>query len=330
MAITTAALLNSIRNLASTDYADRIPAATKTNITAVGNAITSYAPSANEFLNILINKIGKTIISNRMANNPLKIFKKGELPNGKDIEEIFIEMAPSEAFDQEGSETTLFQRVLPNIKTIYHRENRRDLYTVTISESMLKTAFTSDRAMKSFVGKIIESLYSGDQYDEFTLMKELLAKYQANYYEVTTPDVTDEATGKNFIKAVRQMSLNLGFMETTYNKQGVKTYTPTTNQVLFLHKNISSIIDVDVLAYAFNGSKVDFTTQVVIVDDFGSMTNTLALLTDADFLQVYDTEFKMTSQYNGKGLYWNYFLHHWQVLSTSQFCNAVRFALPAV
>ena len=330
MAITTAELLNSIRDLASAEYTARVPLATRTNITDVGNAITSYEANANEFVSALMNKIGKSIVVNKMANNRLKIFKKGLLPFGTDVEEIFVGMAPAQAFDPLKAETELHKRVLPDIKSMYHRQNRQDFYKVTITEAQLKGAFLSQAGMQTLINFIVESLYNGDEYDEYVLMKELIAQYKANFYEITTPEITDEATGKNFIKAVRQASLNMSFTTPTYNKQGVKTKSEASEQVLILHKNVSSIIDVEVLAYAFNDTKVDFNTQVVVVDDFGSMDDTIAVLVDKDWFQVYDTLFEMRKQDNGQGLYWHYFFHHWQVLSTSQYQNAIRFALPAV
>ena len=40
---------------------------------------------------------------------------------------------------------------------------------------------------------------------------------------------------------------------------------------------------------------------------------------------IWDVLQKFTEQYNAQGLYWNYFFHHWQILSTSLFGNAVAF-----
>ena len=41
---------------------------------------------------------------------------------------------------------------------------------------------------------------------------------------------------------------------------------------------------------------------------------------------IYDKLFKFTEQYNGEGIYWNYWLHVWKIFSTSPFYNAVVFA----
>ena len=69
-------ILNTIRANASSDYQERVPIATQNNIAEVGNAITNYEPTRNEFLNALINRIGMVIIQSRLYENPLREFKK--------------------------------------------------------------------------------------------------------------------------------------------------------------------------------------------------------------------------------------------------------------
>lgn len=71
---------------------------------------------------------------------------------------------------------------------------------------------------------------------------------------------------------------------------------------------------------------------MIIVDDFGGneTDDTVAILIDKDWFMVYDTKFEMTEQYNARHLYWNYFLHHWQVMSSSDYAPAIRFTTGAV
>ena len=42
-------ILNAIRDVAGSEYQNRIPEATRENIASVGNTILSYAPTANAF-----------------------------------------------------------------------------------------------------------------------------------------------------------------------------------------------------------------------------------------------------------------------------------------
>jgi hypothetical protein len=320
-------ILNTIRANASDEYQNRVPVATRDNIAEVGNAITNYEPTRNEFLNALINRIGMVIIQSRLYENPLRSFKKGMLEFGKDIEEVFVEIAKAQTYDPETAETEVFKRVIPDVKTIFHRMNRQDFYKVTISNDQLRTAFLSYRGIEDLIGRIVDSLYSGDNYDEFLLMKNLMNDYGAKglFYPITVTEVTDEATAKKLTVNLRSTAKTLGFMSNQYNAQGVHTFTPIEDIVIFMTPQTEALMDVESLARAFNLEYADFLGRVVIVDNFGGLENVQALMVDKQWFMVYDTFFNFTEQYNAQGLYWNYFFHHWQILSTSQFANAIAF-----
>ena len=320
-------ILNTIRANASDEYQNRVPVATRDNIAEVGNAITNYEPSRNEFLNALINRIGMVIIQSRLYQNPLRSFKRGMLEFGKDIEEVFVEIAKAQTYDPETAETEVFKRVIPDVKTIFHRMNRKDFYKVTISNDQLRTAFLSYRGIEDLIGRIVDSLYSGDNYDEFLLMKNLMNDYGAKglFYPITVTEVTDEATAKKLTVNLRSTAKTLGFMSNQYNAQGVHTFTPIEDIVIFMTPQTEALMDVESLARSFNLEYADFLGRVVIVDNFGGLENVQALMVDKQWFMVYDTFFNFTEQYNAQGLYWNYFFHHWQILSTSQFANAIAF-----
>jgi hypothetical protein len=327
---TNAEIMNNIRANASPEYQAQIGEANTQNFAVLGSAITTYTPSMNEFLSALVNRIAMTIVSNKMARNKLAPFKKGMLPYGKDIEEIFTDLAVKAAFDPTVSETEVFKRVIPNTKAIFHRENRRDFYKVTVSNDMLRKAFMNENGLGQLVSTIVDSLYSADKNDEFKLMKELMTEYSANFTNVAVAaPATDTATTKALARLIKNTVIRMGFMGTAYNKQAVNTYSDPEDLVLFLTPEVATYIDTELLAFAFNSEKFDTNTQVIVLDNFGTnMPKTQAVLVDKNWFQVYDTNFETTSQQNAQGLYTNYFLHHWQTLSTSQFQNAAAFNTP--
>jgi hypothetical protein len=328
---TNLTIMNTVWENASTDYQDRIPQATQTNITAVGNAILSYAVAKNEFIDALVNKISLSIVSSKMARNRLAQFKKGMLEYGSDVEEIFTEMAQAQHFDPVVAETESRKRVLPDTKAIFHRTNREDFYKVTISNAQLKRAFLSSDGLGKLVASIVNSLYSADNHDEYIAMKELIAEYftdvnvDTKYVEV--PKVTDQNSAKAFMQAVKQVSTDFTFMSKDFNPLGVNQKSEKEEQVLLLHKNVDTIVSTDLLAWAFNQNNFDVNVQVVVIDDFGSMANTQAVLVDKNFFMVWDKLYETSNEYNPQGLFWNYWLHHHQLLSTSQFQNAVAFKI---
>lgn len=323
-------VLNTIWTNASDDYQTRIPLATRDNITAVGNALLNYESARNEFLDALVNRIALVLVSSKMAKNKLAKFKQGMIEYGADIEEIFTNIAKAQSFDVAKSEGEVFKRVKPDVRAAFHRVNRQDVYKVTIEEGQIKRAFLSSDGLGKLVASIINSLYSGDNYDEYVLMKNLVANYwttvpTAKYIE--TPKVEDQASAREFFRQVRQASLDFSFMSADYNPQGVLQQSAPEEQVLLLHKNVNTFLDTEVLAWVFNRENIDFKTSVVILDDFGTMADTQAVLVDKKWFMVFDNLFETRSIYNPEGLYYNYWLHHHQTLSTSQFHNAVAFKI---
>jgi hypothetical protein len=321
-------VLNTIWENGSDDYQTRVPLATQDNITAVGNAILTYGATTNEFLDSLVNRISLVLVSSKMAQNKLSIFKKGMLEFGSDIEEIFTSMAQAHTFNVTTSEDEVFRRETPDVRSIFHRVNREDFYKTTIEEGQIKRAFLNNDGLGKLVTSIMESLYSGDNHDEYILMKELVSDYDPFFKAVEVPKVVDQGTAQDFFRAVKQTSTDMTFMTDNFNAQGVMNRSDKNEQVLLLHKNVDTYLNVDLLSWVFNAKNMDFETQVVILDDFGTLGNVQACLVDKDWFMVYDKLFQSTSQYNAQGLYWNYWLHHHQLLSTSQFQNAVKFVIP--
>jgi hypothetical protein len=325
-------ILNTIWENASDDYQTRVPVATQDNIATVGNAIMTYTIAKNEFIDALVNRISLVLVSSKMAQNKLAVFKKGMIEYGSDIEEIFTSMANAQAFNVDTAESEVFKRVQPDVQAMFHRVNREDFYKVTIEEAQIKRAFLSDDGLGKLVASIMNSLYSGDAYDEYVLMKNLVSDYFTNTPDasvIEVPKVQDQTTAQDFFRVVKQASTDMTFMSSDFNARGVMQRSEKNEQVLLLHKNVDTYLNVDLLSWVFNTNKMDFDTQIVILDDFGTLANTQACLVDREWFMVFDKLYQTSNQYNAQGLYWNYWLHHHQLLSTSQFHNAVQFSIPA-
>lgn len=330
-------VLNTILANASAEYQQRVPQATRDNISEVGTAIMSYKVTENEFLNALVNKIAMTIVRNMTFKNPLAVLKKGGMPFGKNIEEIYTNPVTGKTYDPTGAD--LLKREIPDTKAIYHTMNRQGKYKATITKAQLITAFTSYSALEKLLNSIVNAIYSGDNLDEFILMKNLFASAitggKIKTLDVTMP--TDKDTAKDFIKSVRKIGLGMCMPSENYNSyydvnketdsKPVITWTPLDRQVLLMRNDISVEIDVEQLAQAFNVSYTDIKQRILLVDNFGSATNCGAVLCDESYVQVYDNLTQMENFHNGEGLYDNYIYHHWQTYSLSLFANAYAFMM---
>ena len=330
---TLVSALNAIRANASEDYQNRVPVATQTNLADVGNPILTYSATMNEFLNLLVNRIGLVIVHNRELRNPLAILKTGEMPLGMDVEEIAANPAKAETYN--ATSTDLLKQKIPDVKAAYHRLNRQDKYTVTIRNQQLRQAFTSWEKLEGLIAAIVNSLYSGNYLDEFILTKQLFASAVTNnkIKKETVTAITDEASAKAFITKARLLFRNFGFPSSSYNAWAqiggtgdpFITWTPPEKINMIIRSDIESYVDVNVLAAAFNMDKTTFLGNVLVVDNFDSAENCVAVMCDKAYTQIYDNLTEMTEFYNAENLSWNYYYHVWQTYSVSPLANAVAF-----
>lgn len=328
-------VVNTILANGSTEYQARVPVATRTNIEAVGNPILTYAATMNEFLSALVNKIALQVVQNRTWSNPLALLKKGQKPLGGDIENSWTNPAEAEAYDKTASAAALLSTKTPDVKAEYFKLNRRGQYTATVYREQLRQAFTSWDNLGALIDSITNSLYSGDYIDEFILMKAAFSEAIKNQKMITAgiTAVSDEATAKALVLAIKNASSAFEFPSTSWNaysKAGgtgnaVTTWSPKDRQVLIIRADLLNYIGVHVLAAAFHMDEARFMGRVLAVDNFGDMDNVNAILADEGVLQVYDDLNEMTEFYNPKGLCTNFFWNHWQTYGVSVLANAVAF-----
>lgn len=348
-------ILNAIRNSASTNYRDFVPKASNTaeSIRRIGEIVMQYTPLQNEFLNALVNRIARVIITSKMYSNPLSMFKKGLIDFGETIEEIFVNIASPHQYDVEESENKVFAREIPDVRAAFHTLNYKKFYKQTIQNKDLNQAFLSWDGITDLISKIVNAMYTAANYDEFVTTKYMLAKAILDgRLSAITVDAND---AKGAVTKIKGVSNALTFMSNNYNAAGVQTFTDKEDQYLLVNSQFDSEIDVEVLASAFNMSKAEFMGHRILIDGFGTLDvarlnalfkddpnyeapsqNTLtalnaipAVLVDKNFFMIFDNMYEFTENYNGQGLYWNYFYHTWKTFSMSPFANALVF-VPAV
>jgi len=330
---TNAQIMDAIRLDASLAYQQRVPAATQGDITSSIESLTSYKPALNEFVDALINRIGDVIIKSKIWNNPLAQFKRGMMQYGETIEEVYVNILEAKRFDPNVSYEDVFKVSPPDVRSNFHTINRQDRYDVTLNERLLRRAFLTEYGLQDLVGRVLETPYTSDYYDEYLIMKNLFKEYNDNdyFWKIQVPDISTAVTqddtdsmARKITTAIRAQAGKMRFMSANWNTAGVTTHTPPEDLVLFVTPEVSAVLDVNVIAYAFNVNAANLPMRVVEVDDFG-IDGCVAILADRDFFVAADTLISFESIYNPKGLAWNYFLHHWGVYSVSRFVNAVMF-----
>ena len=333
-----AKVFNVVRENASQVFMQTVPSATENNIQAISNILfnDAYQPMLNEFVTNLINRIGLTIIRNKTFSNPLSILRKGSVPLGTDIQDLYENPAEAEAYELSNTAMAKLLTITdPDTHVAYYRRNRKDLYTKTISRENLQGAFVSWEKFESYISAITTSLYSGNYIDEFELTKSLVDGAYDNDKVIveTISAVTDETSAKAFIKKCRSLFNKMKLPSTQYNayskfsgaKGTIKTWTEEDRFVLIVTSDVMAEVDVDVLARAFNIENTKFLGRVIEVDSFEN-EEIQGILCDESWFQIYENLMRFDEFYNARTMTWNEYLHVWQTYAICPFANAVVFA----
>lgn len=355
-------ILNVIRQNASYDYQQNVPKVKTVNdIPKVGEIIYGTPAFANQFINALVNRIAIVRVQSATFNNPYSMLKKGYIEYGETVEDIFVSIAKAVDFNVEKASGREFQRTISDVRSAFHTMNWRVMYPVTIQDEDLRQALLSIDGVQNLIAKIVDSVYTAAEYDEFLLFKYLLVKAisHGKMFPISIGVGTDLSEAAVQFRGTSNL---LPFISSDYNEAAVKTNTPKDRQVIFMDALFNAQFDVNVLASAFNMDKADFMGRLFIIDNWTDFDNerfeviransdnidevtadelavladVKAVILDENWFQVYDNNNKFTEKYVASGLYWNYFYHTWKTVSNSPFANAVVFvtstagiALPA-
>ena len=343
-------ILNTIRANATYEYQQLVPEVESANdIPRVGEVLYGYPAMANQFINALVNRIALVRVKSATFNNLYADLKKGYLEFGETVEEVFVEIVKAREFSAEKAHARELKRTLPDVRTAFHVMNWRVQYPVTIQDEDLRQAFLSINGVQDLIAKIVDSVYTAAEYDEYLLFKYLMIKAIAHgkMHPVVFNDEDMKQAGVEFRGASNMMT----FINTKYNASGVHTSTPKSDQYIFMDAMYNASYDVNVLASAFNMDKAEFSGKLKLIDKWDTFDNerfsiitensdmvepvtaeelslmrgVRAVLVDGEWFQVYDNNNKFTETYVSSGMYWNYNYNVWKTVSSSPFSNAIVF-----
>lgn len=321
----------------------------------VGDIILGDSDYANEFVSTLINKIVKSYMIRNEFRNPLARLKKGAINEGDAVEEMVVELSQVHEYNSTEDREYPIQEI-PDIKNEIHKINYTKYYKKTINRAMLRRAFYSNDGMEELVNAIIETMFVSAEVDEFIMQKYMLCmSLKYGFVVPVTYEISaeKEESYKNFLETARGAFSDMKYMSTTYNAIGLNSVTPEKRRVLIINNRFSSGLGVQALAYMFDNEKADIRAEDIIEingfnagdikrlagllsDGSGKMLSempsdedirrfnaTPAFLIDDRWFMIFDNLFEMTHFFNPEKLYWNYWLHKWNIFSVSRFVNAV-------
>ena len=348
MAIDNVTFVKALTSATSQEFKDRIGSTTQANIKKVGETITAYPTLKNEFINVLTNQVSKQLFFNKVWENPYKMFNRGQLPYGKSIESIFVDIVKGKDRSRQTNATNLasdlLSRQTPNVKVEYHTENFQHQYPTTISDEELKGAFRNANGLSEMTARILQAPITGAEFDQFLMIKHALANLKCAEVKVgktAYQGLTPKEKANLITTTVKAYVKKLKFLSNNYNAQGVMTFSRPSDLYLFVPADISAFLDVEQLASAFNISKVELPTRVLDIDDFQKVntgndasskpyvedTDALFYLIDKDAIQLYETLNESESFRNPQAKYTNIWFDRWGIIASCHFANAIKFYL---
>ena len=347
--------LNKMREMSVKDggvYHQYVPTITEdTDISKFGATIldSNLTPVYNEFFTLL-KRIAFFAIENKRFANPLSFLEGDNMPLGYAGQNVHVNPAKGREFNVNDF-AGLLQKYEAEYMVEYLNVNLDRQYPVTLTRAKIKQAFTTWGDLEEFINGIINSLYNGSEIDQYNYTKALVtgAYYGKRVVTKKVDAVVSEATGKAFIKELRKLNRKFTLPSSDYNAwkqvngddaKAVTTWSDARDIGLMITADVEAELTVDVLAYAFNMSKVDaedfIANRVVVVDNFdvyddegnkvkdGSAIQ--GIIFDRSFFKIKTQDNEMDEFYNPNNRTWQYYLNVNKMYNTSLFANAVVLA----
>ena len=320
---------SAMYTMSSSNFRSTIGHPSETSSLEFMNGLLEYPDTLGvEFMN-LATRIGKVIAHRNILTNKLAPFKMENMPLGYTMEEYFVECAKEHEYNQADAENTLFKRSLPDIKTAFYVVNRKSYYPATITDDDLRKYFVTWDGVNSLIARIVDSMYNGDNKDDYNYMKSALVSHYENGHMkiVNTSAVTDTDTAKELARKITEYVSYLTEPTNEYNAMAVTKQNDYEDIYVILNGKTNSYLNIDWLAQTFQLEFAQFKTHVLVLPTLPSTAQGTieAIVCDSEIYRVFDQKYSVGVAYNAKGLYWNYFLHHWEGIATSRFANAIAF-----
>jgi len=351
--------LNEIRNTLIQDntlYQTQIPLVDDYTSSQVYGQSLLNLPSdlRNRFIQSLVNRIAYTRFMMDYFENPLRELAGDDLPLGAIGQEIYVNPARGRVYDINDF-AGLLAKYESDIKAEYTDINFDVQYPVTIIRKELEKAFVSWGDFESFLMGISTSLYNGAYIDDYKYTKRLITNaYRGNAVQMETVTFAGATPTKAELETLtsrlRQAYLDFMVPSTKYNAwkkvggygRSIVSWSKPENIVVFVSNAMASILDVQVLANAFNMDKADLIGKVYYVEDFDLVddegniefdgSNIIALICDRRWFKIREKDMFMDEFYNANNRSWQSYLNVIKCFNFSLFANALMLvkALPTL
>lgn len=194
--------------------------ATKTY--SLGEVLSSLAAADNDIIfGALIDRIGKTVIANRLYENQfdwlaMDSFEYGYILQNIDVE-LFTPRANGKYYSGSAPDTDLYSEFTPTIYATLFKNSISWEFAMTITREQIKSAFTSAEQLAAFINGIYVAMDESMTKTLENFARETLASYMA---EKLVAQAAADAANTDTVQAINLIA--------AYNGETGQTVTTTT------------------------------------------------------------------------------------------------------
>lgn len=314
------------QTMGSTD----LQATDSNSLVALGNAILSSSSNTEAFLNTLVQRIGKTIISYRPYTSQLSLLDVGDMEWGQIMQKIKVDMPTAEAdptYDLiDGESIDMYKVHKPKARQKLFVKRTPVDYSITTQRKTLKEAFTDANAMGNFEAAVSGEVRNAIELGQEDLGRLTMANFMANLndfqkihlvteyntrFGTTIPEgmdaMMDNAFGRWVIARIKNVSTKMQTMSVLYNSEECQRHSPFEMQRFAYYVDFMTALETQVQYAAFNDQYVQLATgiavpywqaakngtKISVTDEEGTTTeidNIVAFIHDRDALGTYRKE----------------------------------------
>ena len=292
-----------------------------------GELPEDYEPTTISGMGGAIGKVAEQVIRQFTAKNPLSVFEKMPINNGTTIEQMFIELVESQAYDRNGANA--LTRKDPSLVVRYFDSWKPAKFHTSVDTSEIRKVLMGEKSASEIATKIVSVLSESDTYERYLTLKQLLSlgKQVADggqntggtasgvgaslvrYETVAYDDVNSAIDYKTLLVAIKNAVKGMQFVNSTFNTAGVVKKTNAEDIFILMPYKLKNKLDVEELAGVFNLDKAEIKDKIIEIDTEAVEGYEYVYIVDKYAILDYTRLYEMLDQLNADGRFWNYFLH---------------------
>lgn len=280
------ALVNEVvaETMGSTD----IDVCDTNSLVALGNSTLSSSSNTEAFLNTLVQRIGKTIISYRPYTSQLSLLEISDMEWGQIMQKIKVDMPTAEAdptYDLiDGESIDMYKVHKPKANQKLFVKRTPVDYCITTQRKPLKEAFLSPEAMGNFIAAVFGEVRNAIELGQEDLGRLTMGNFIANVnqtkqrikltsiynrkFGTDIPDGLDGLMDEKFdrwvIATIKNIAFKMQTMSVLYNKEEAQRHTPIDLQRFVYLVDFMTGLETNVNYAAFNDQYVQLASGIAV------------------------------------------------------------------